>query len=152
MSGVPLGLARCAIDTVLDIARHKVVLPQGTPLRDEPRVRLAVARAEAAHGAARAYVYAALDRLWDELTTDGAASRAARVHLALSRAAAFRTAREVTQLMVETAGTQAIYASSPLDRLLRDAITMNQHIVAQERVVEMVGGLLLGAEFTLPFL
>lgn len=54
--------------------------------------------------------------------------------------------------MVETAGTQAIYASSPLDRLLRDAITMNQHIVAQERVVEMVGGLLLGAEFTLPFL
>lgn len=86
MSGVPLGLARGAIDTVLDIARDKIVLPEGTPPRDESRVRLAVARAEAAHGAARAYVYDALDRLWDELTSDGAASRAARVQLALSRA------------------------------------------------------------------
>jgi indole-3-acetate monooxygenase len=123
-------------------------------MRDEPRVRSSVAHAETAYGAARAYVYDVRDRVWDELQADGALSRPTRLQLALalSRAHAFRMARNVAQLMVDTAGTQAIYASSPLDRLLRDAITINRHIVAQERLIELVGGLLLGEEPTLPFL
>ena len=60
-------------------------------------------------------------------------------------------ARDVAQLMVDTAGSQAIYTSSPLDRLLRDTITMNQHIVAQERMMEILGGLALGADSPFPF-
>jgi hypothetical protein len=53
--------------------------------------------------------------------------------------------------MVDTAGTQAVYTTSPLDRLLRDAITINQHIVAQERMLEILGGLALGADSPFPF-
>ena len=102
-------------------------------------------------GAARAYTYETLDAVWDELSDTGTLSTPLRLALGLSRVNAFRSARDVAQLMVDTAGTQAIYATSPLDRLLRDAITMNQHIVAQDRMLEILGGLALGAESPFPF-
>ena len=152
MSGVPLGLARRAIDITLSIARDKVIMPMKVPMRDLPRIRLAVSHAETMYGAARAYVYDALDRVWAELQDAGALGPSTRVQLSLSRTNAFRMAREVAQLMVDTVGTQAIYSSSPLDRLLRDAITMNQHIIAQDRLLEVIGGLALGQEPPLPFL
>jgi len=151
MHGVALGLARRAIDEVQLIASTKVLMPEMIAMRDAPRVRSAVARAEMMLGAARAYTYETLDAVWAELSTEGALSEPLRVALGLSRVNAFRTARDVAQLMVDTAGTQAIYATSPLDRLLRDAITMNQHIVAQERMLEILGGLALGADSPFPF-
>jgi hypothetical protein len=49
-------------------------------------------------------------------------------------------------------GTAAIYASSPLDRLLRDAVTLSQHVVAQERMVETIGGIVVGEESPVPFI
>ena len=152
MSGVPLGLARRAIDITLSIARDKVIMPMNVPMRDLPRIRLAVSHAETMYGAARAYVYGVLDQVWVELQNVGALSPPTRVQLSLSRTNAFRMAREVAQLMVDTVGTQAIYSSSPLDRLLRDAITMNQHIIAQDRLLELIGGLALGQEPPFPFL
>lgn len=151
MHGVALGLARRAIDEVESIASDKVLMPEMIAMRDAPRVRSAVARAEMMLGAARAYTYETLDAVWAQLSDEGELSERLRVALGLSRVNAFRTAREVAQLMVDTAGTQAIYASSPLDRLLRDAITMNQHIVAQERMLEILGGLALGADSPFPF-
>ncbi len=151
MHGVALGLARRAIDEVKAIAADKVLMPELQSMHESPRVRAAVARAEQALGAARAYSYAVLDRVWDEVQGDGGLSVECRVDLALSRLGAFRMARDVAQAMVDLAGTQAIYASSPLDRLLRDAITMNQHIVAQDRMLEMAGALSLGGDTGLPF-
>jgi alkylation response protein AidB-like acyl-CoA dehydrogenase len=150
-SGVPLGLARRAIDEVKAIAAEKVVMPDMVPMRDVPRVRGHVATAEMTLGAARAFVYRTLDAVWARLQDHDDLGTDLRIELALSRVQAFRAAREVTQLMVDTVGTQAIFATSPLDRLLRDAITMSQHIVAQERMAEMVGGMALGADSPYPF-
>lgn len=152
MHGVPLGLARRAIDTVRVLAGEKRVLPELTLLKDVPRVRAALARAEMWLGAARAYSYETVDAVWEALQRDGALAPPLRLALGLSRIQAFRTAREVAQLMVDTAGTSAIYQSSPLDRLLRDAITMSQHVVAQDRMLEMLGMLAVGDDSPVPFL
>jgi alkylation response protein AidB-like acyl-CoA dehydrogenase len=152
MRGVPLGLARRAIDCAIAVAEKKVVMPEMTRLRDVPRVRAALARAQMQLGAARAYTYETLDRVWEQLQTRGELSLDLRVAMSLSRIHAFRVAREVAQAMVDTIGASAIYATSPLDRLLRDAITMSQHVVAQERVVEMIGGMLVGETPPIPFL
>lgn len=152
MHGVPLGLARRAIDVVREIAEHKVVMPEFVKMKDLPRVRAALARAEMQLGAARAYTYETLDAVWERLCAGDALTREQRVALALSRIQAFRSAREIAGAMVDTAGTTAIYAASPLDRLLRDAITMSQHAVAQERMVEMIGGILVGQEASIPFI
>jgi alkylation response protein AidB-like acyl-CoA dehydrogenase len=152
MHGVPLGLARRAIDVVRRLAGEKRSLPELVLLKDLPRVRAALARAEMELGAARAYAYETMDVVWEALRRDGSLRPEVRLALGLSRVRAFRTAREVAQLMVDTAGTSAIYQSSPLDRLLRDAITMSQHVVAQERMLEMLGMLAVGDESPVPFL
>jgi alkylation response protein AidB-like acyl-CoA dehydrogenase len=152
MHGVPLGLARATIDNVRKLAGEKRVLPELILMKDVPRVRAALARAEMWLGAARAYTYETLDAVWEQLTVRGELGRELRLALGLSRIQAFRTARDVTQLMVDTAGTTAIYATSPLDRLFRDAVTMSQHVVAQDRVLEMMGGLMVGEESRAPFL
>ena len=140
MPGGPLGIARKAIDTVKAMAPGKLVVPEMQMMKDLRRVRSAVAHAEAALGAARAYVNEALERLG----TGEPVGLDDRHALTLSRVHAFRAGRDITQAMVDTAGASAVYATSPLERLLRDASTLSQHIVAQERVYEQVGGVLLG--------
>lgn len=153
MAGVPLGLARRAIDELCALAQHKTVAipPPPVLLRNLPRVRLAVARAEILLGAARAYVYETVRRLWDEVEKRGEASMTARRDVGLSRIHAHRMACEVAQAMFDTAGPAAVYASSPLDRLLRDAVTINQHLLFNDGVLEELGAMALGDEVATRF-
>jgi indole-3-acetate monooxygenase len=146
MAGVPLGIARRAIDELCAIAGKKIVAipPPPVLLKNLPRVRLAVARADSWLGAARAYVYATVEKLWTEVENHGEASTAARREVGLARIHAHRVACEVTQLMFDTAGPAAVYASSPLDRLLRDAVTINQHLLFNDGILEDLGAMALG--------
>jgi alkylation response protein AidB-like acyl-CoA dehydrogenase len=74
MAGVPLGVARRALDELIALAGKKVIAlpPPPVLLKNLPRVRLAVARAESLLGSARAYVYETVERLWAEVVEQGA--------------------------------------------------------------------------------
>jgi alkylation response protein AidB-like acyl-CoA dehydrogenase len=146
MQGVPLGLARRAIDEAVGIARTRVLLPQHVHMRDVPRVREAVAEAEMLLRSTRSYVYDSIDAAWARWEAGEDATPRERADLALARVQAFRTAKQIALAMVQLAGTQAIYSTSILDRLVRDAITINQHIVVSPVFVESVGALLLDVE------
>jgi alkylation response protein AidB-like acyl-CoA dehydrogenase len=152
MAGVALGVARRAIDEAVAIVSEKLLVPEMVLLRDTSRARLAIARAEAQLGAARAYVYEALDRFWDAVVAGAEPSIEIRVAVALSRAHSFRVARDVAESMSDLIGASSIYRTHPLERLVRDAITMSQHISAQERMFEMVGELSLTGSSTMPLL
>jgi alkylation response protein AidB-like acyl-CoA dehydrogenase len=153
MAGVPLGVARRALDELCALACKKVIAlpPPPVLLKNLPRVRLAVARAESLLGAARAYVYETVERLWEELERRGDASMKTRRDVGLARIHAHRIACEVTQLAFDTAGPAAVYASSPLDRLLRDAVTINQHLLFNDGVLEELGAMALGDEVATRF-
>jgi hypothetical protein len=56
------------------------------------------------------------------------------------------TSVDVVQLVFKAAGGTAVYQKGPLDRCLRDVLTMNQHVVGTMRTYEMAGRLLLGME------
>jgi alkylation response protein AidB-like acyl-CoA dehydrogenase len=146
MAGVPLGVARRALDELIALAGKKVIAlpPPPVLLKNLPRVRLAVARAESLLGSARAYVYETVERLWAEVVEQGAGSIEARRNVGLARIHAHRVACEVAQLAFDTAGPAAVYASSPLDRLLRDAVTINQHLLFNDGVLEELGAMALG--------
>jgi alkylation response protein AidB-like acyl-CoA dehydrogenase len=153
MAGVPLGVARRAIDELIALAGKKVVAlpPPPVLLKNLPRVRLAVARAESLLGAARAYVYDTVRRLWDQVEKNGAGSMNTRRDVGLARIHAHRAACEIAQLAFDTAGPAAVYASSPLDRLLRDAVTINQHLLFNDGVLEELGAMALGDEVATRF-
>src|SRR5262249_38877992 len=100
----------------------------------------------------RAYTYDALDRLWDELLAGDQPSIDTRVAIALSRAHACRVARDVTQACCDLVGASSVYRSHPLERLLRDAITLSQHVAAQGRMFEIVGELRLTGHAAFPLI
>lgn len=149
--GVPLGLARRAIDEVIAIASSKVLMPQFVTMREVPRVQQAVAAAETALRSARAYSYATLDSITAELDAGRPLPPSLRLDLTLSRVQCFTVAKEIALQMVQLAGTQAVYSTSVLDRLARDAITINTHVVAGAVMSELAGGLALGIEPAGPF-
>jgi len=147
MPGVPLGIARDAIDAVRDICAKKCDHVTNVRYSDIPRVQLAISKAEMLLGAARAYVYNSLERYWERLEADSDPTPEERAACWLARANAFQSARKVIQLMYDTLGSSAIYfQKSPLDRHLRDIYTICQHSIAQEKRLEPLGMLLLGTE------
>jgi hypothetical protein len=52
----------------------------------------------------------------------------------------------VVEHVYKGAGGSAVYQKGPLDRCLRDVLTMNQHVIGTLRTYEMSGRLLLGLE------
>ena len=152
LPGVPLGIARRSIDIVRDIAANKLILPEFVMMRDLARVRSAIGHAEVALGASRAYVYDSLDRLWACLSRGDEPDPDLRAAVGLARAHACEMARDVVRSMCDTVGASSIYDTNPLERLNRDAITVAQHIVAQERMFEMGGELLLTGSTAVPLL
>jgi alkylation response protein AidB-like acyl-CoA dehydrogenase len=57
---------------------------------------------------------------------------------------------EAVDLMYQAAGGSSVYATNPLDRLFRDAHTINQHITSSPKSFEIAGQMLLGVEPGLP--
>ncbi|MCX5206712.1 acyl-CoA dehydrogenase family protein [Streptomyces sp. NBC_00237] len=152
MAGVPLGMARAALDHVRDLAAVRTDRETGIPWASDPRVQTVLAQAEMELAAARAGVYTSLEAQWtalergDEMTTDG------RVATALARYHAFRTGRRIVHTLYDLVGGASVYRKkSPLDRWLRDANTMNQHAVAQDSILRLTGEVLLGGASNSPF-
>ena len=145
--GVALGLTRRAIDAALALMPSKMSMfpPPPIPLRQRPHTRVALATAEMQYRASRAFTYDTIDRMWDEARTSGQVSPDARRAMMESLSFSFRIARQVAQDMYDLAGTTAVFSTkSPLDRLLRDAVTMSQHLLLGDAFLEMVGAVILG--------
>ena len=150
--GVPLGIARDAVDLATSILSEKVTMPSRRRARDEAPVRIALARAEALVGSAHSYFYEVLGAFWASLEAGRRPDLRQRAALGGSYVHTFRTCLDAVQLLYETVGSAAIYRICPLDRHLRDMITIGQHIVAQVRLLEQVGGMWFGVEPEVPFL
>jgi alkylation response protein AidB-like acyl-CoA dehydrogenase len=153
VSGVPLGAARAAIDHVIEMMQTKVEMPSGRPYKNMPRIQSVIADAEMMLGAARAYVFDSMDRELARLEHNEQPTVRERADAWLSRVNAAQSAREIIRMLYDAVGSAAIYSErGPLDRALRDAETFCQHIVAQRKSLEMIGGMLLGADtFLLPY-
>ena len=152
MAGVALGLARRAIDEAIAITSDKLLVPELVLLRDtSPRGSRSPAPKPSSAPHARTCTTPSTGSgtcSWPATTL----SIELRVAVGLSRAHAFRVAREIAQSMSDLIGASSIYSHHPLERLVRDAITMSQHIAAQERMYEMLGELRLTGTAPMPLL
>lgn len=149
--GVPLGVARAAIDHVRELAANRVERATGLAWKDSYRVQIALGQAEMELSAARYAVYGSLDELWERLVSGTEPTPEQQVAAALARVNAFKTARSIVTRLSDLVGTGSIYQTSPLGRWLRDLHTMCQHILAQEQIVQSAGAYLLGGTPEAPF-
>jgi indole-3-acetate monooxygenase len=157
LPGVTLGIARAAIDYFVEVAPRKQVtmsMLTGKPvmLRDEAYAQNTVARAEALVGSAREYVFARIDEIWQTLLAGVQPTAKQRALYRIAIAHAHAACVEAIEGLFKAYGGGAVYASSPLDRCLRDVLTINQHTMNSLKINETAGRVLLGFELRDPML
>ena len=149
-----LGIARRAIDTLTETAAGKPArrytvgerVEASKAFRDHVYVQDAVGRAETLLTSARAHVYDVVGDLWASLVYGRQLTERQLALFTTLYPHAVGVCVEAVQLIYKAAGGAAVYQKGPLDRCLRDILTMTQHVVGTTRTYEMAGRLLLGLE------
>jgi alkylation response protein AidB-like acyl-CoA dehydrogenase len=147
-AGVGLGIARVAIEEFIGLAGGK----EATWLASEGRlatrttIQAKVAQAEALVGSGRAYVREATRDTWETVCRGEVPSTNQRAVYRLAVAQAMANGVQAVDLMYSIAGASAIYATSRLDRCLRDVHTAAAHVWVSPDTYELAGRLLLGLD------
>jgi alkylation response protein AidB-like acyl-CoA dehydrogenase len=115
-------------------------------LRDEVFIQEAAGRAETTLASVRAYYFDEMGALWETLVAGKPPSEVQLARFTTAHAHIIGVCVDVVQLAYKAAGGTAVYAKGPLDRCLRDILTMNQHVAGSLRTYEMAGRLLFGLE------
>jgi alkylation response protein AidB-like acyl-CoA dehydrogenase len=149
MAAVPLGTARRALDEAKKLIAERMggIPPQ--PMAQLPHVREAIAEAETRYGASRAFLYSAANEFWAELER-GVPAVETKGRLALANVNSFRMAAEVTRQLFDLIGANVIFEGQPLERLARDALTLNQHMIIARPALATYGAMMLGEEHPSP--
>jgi len=141
---VSLGIARGALDDLSEVAPTKVPTFYTDVLADKAMAQVEIARAEAALGGARAFLYAIVEEIWQTVC---AGCPPTPRQLALGRAAstqAAETAAAVTRTASTLGGGSAIFVKAPLQRHARDADAITHHFTVAPHTWEEAGRMLLG--------
>ncbi len=145
VAAVALGIARNALDSLLELAAHKPSSARKTIAHRE-LVQLHVARGEAELQAARAGLFTAVERAADEVTSQGHASLRTRALLRAAACHAATASARTVDLAYEAGGASSIYSSSPLQRCFRDVHVATQHIMVAPTSAILAGRVLLGLD------
>ena len=145
IGAICLGMARACIDEVIGAAKEKT--PQGSrrPLSSRPSVHIAVAEADAALSAARAYFYQSIDAGWAAAQT-APGSLEGRRNMRTANVHAVNTAIEVIDRMYRLMGGTSVYETSCLQQHFRDVHVAAAHMMVGEPVMELAGRVMLGLD------
>ena len=142
--GVATGIARAAIDHFVALANEKKPRLSGSLLRDRPMAQLAVAEAEASLRSTRAFVFEAIEELWEDVLEGRPQTLEKRALVQLACTHAVSAAVGCVERVHAMAGTSANFVGSPLERCMRDVQVIRQHIMVSPQWMEAAGRVLLG--------
>lgn len=146
IASVALGLARRAIDELIDVAGGKQPAGSKRTLAERPATQSDVSRAEALLRSARAFFYETLDCAWQHARAEGCIEVEHRRDVRLATTHAVRCAVEAVDLMYHVGGGTSVYRESPLQRVFRDVHVASQHMMVGPGTLELTGRLFLGLE------
>jgi indole-3-acetate monooxygenase len=142
VAGVPLGVARAAIDSLMELAESKASVGSAQVLRDKPAIQAEIGRAEAILRSARAFLFEAIQALWD-------AGGEATLRNGRSSVSPWRT-RHVggagDRHDVRAGGSASLYEGCRLARCWRDAHAAMQHLGLSSANYETAGRVMLGMD------
>jgi len=146
VSAVGLGVARRALDELVDLAQGKKPQYSSKTLAESSFTQIELARAEAKLRAARAFLLDELRSAWDTAIAGDEVTVEARTGIRLAATHVASVGAEVADTAFTLAGGTAVYDTSVLGRCLRDAHIVTQHIQTAPKLNETVGKLLLGLD------
>ena len=143
---VGLGVARSALDTLVEMANGRGSITGAPVLADRAYVQNDVAQAEAALRSARAFFYETTEEAF-ALLQAGDLLPVEQVNLLrLASTQAASVGVEVAQMAYKLSGTTAIYRDHPIARALNDALVVAQHAFLSSGTWQNAGRVLLGLE------
>lgn len=142
--GIAAGIARAAIDAMIELAGAKAGRISKTLLRDQPDVQIAIAEADADLSAGRAFAVEMLSHVW-ELAHEGRPIPPevhARTRLACSHSVAASV--RATERVAALAGTSGNTVDGPFARRVADVRAVPQHFMVGAHHRLQAGRVLLG--------
>ena len=146
IGAVALGIARAAINELVQLAQSKRRINSTATLADRAHSHLEVARAEATLRSARAFYYQSIEAAWAVAERGDKVSVDQRRDIRLATTHAVEASIKTVDAMYTLGGGSAVYADSPLQRHFRDVHMTSQHIMVAPSTLETVGRLYLGVE------
>lgn len=152
IAGVSLGLARAAIEELVELAGAKT--PQGSArsLANRPQAQTEVAQAEAGVRSARAFLLEAIEAAWAAANTGDRLPVERKRDVRLATTWATRASAEAVDRMYHLGGGSSVHRASRLQRIFRDVHVATQHMMVSPSTYELTGRLLLGLETDATFL
>jgi alkylation response protein AidB-like acyl-CoA dehydrogenase len=144
IAGTALGIARAAIDDLLDLAGAKTPTGSSRKLAERPVTQTRIAQAEATFLSARAFLYDAIAAAWQAAVETGEVSVEGRATLRLAATHATAAAAAAVDTTYDLGGGTAIYETSPLQKRFRDVHAATQHMLIGPSTWELTGRLMLG--------
>jgi alkylation response protein AidB-like acyl-CoA dehydrogenase len=146
IAAVPLGIARAAIDAILEMATNKTPQGSATVLRDKATIQADIARAEALLASARAYICATFSELRRDAAANVPLSIHRRAQMWLACAHAAQSCAQAVDLMYNAGGGTSIYEAGRLERCFRDVHACTQHVAVSGGRYEACGRVFLGLD------
>lgn len=147
LAAVPLGIARHAIDILLEQARTKTTSrSRGGSLCDDATMQASMGQAEALLRSGRAFLYEALDDAWRVVTSGQVLSTGQRAALWLASTHAATAAKQATELMFSAGSSASPFSSFGLERCVRDIHAAAQHVCVIPGNYQMAGQAFLGLD------
>lgn len=146
LSVVGLGVARAALDCLIELAGGRTSITGAPTLADRAYVQADVAKAEAALRSARAFFYETTDAAFAVLERGDELDIATRSLLRLASTNAAHAAAAVTGTVFRLSGTTGIAADHPIARYLKDAMVVPQHAFLADGTWQNAGKILLGRD------
>jgi indole-3-acetate monooxygenase len=145
-SAVALGIARSMLDAIIALAKEKRPWLSRQSLLESHLVQFRIGEAEARLRSARGYVEATAGQVWQSVVASGALTTAQRIDIRMAATFAIHEASAVADAAWHIAGANAIFASGPFERRLRDIRTVMQQAQGRQSHLQDAGAYLLGLE------
>lgn len=146
IGSIAVGIGEGALDDSVRLASAKTPLLAENTLARNGHFQFELANADATLRAARALLYESAESVW---TTAAGGSPLSLEDRARTRAAAvWATSRaaEVVTSAYRVCGGSSVYASSPLQRRLRDVNALTQHFLVRGDTLTTAGAILAGQD------
>jgi indole-3-acetate monooxygenase len=150
LGAMALGIARSAIEALIELAGGKRQERTSQPLTEDRGAQTRLSQAEALVCSARLFLFDTVERVWQDVLTGREATVEARAQGRLASWHAVTSACQAVDLVYLTGGATSLYATCPIERAFRDVHAITQHIGVQPRVLETTGRVLFGLEPDVP--
>jgi indole-3-acetate monooxygenase len=144
MAAIPLGVARTAVDTLIELAAVKPQAGSERPLAERQTIQAEVGRAEALYRSGRAFLYDSVAESWAHVQAGREIEVTQLAMLRLARTHAVQAAAQAVDLMYTAAGGSSVYTRNLLERGFRDVHTVTQHLSMNPANYQVSGRILLG--------